>query len=263
MTPGGDHVINLKSTLFGITFFSYRYVNNLSNILEITGLSLYLYLNKVLLFVEPKTETFMKQVGYYLRTSHFLQNIGIQVDKIEDGWKVYKDEGISGRISFQERPSGRKLIEDIKRGRIKEVMVLRIDRLGRDTRDILTTIQLIHSYKIPITSRNEGITTLDENGNQTPMTGLMINLLSSLSEFQYLQTREKTMDGILRGKLEGKYTGRKTGSVETIDKFLSKPKVKKIQELIKTRMSVRSISRIVECSPNYIYKVKEYKGKGQ
>lgn len=199
----------------------------------------------------------MGHIGYYLRTSHFLQNIGTQVDKIEDGWKVYKDEGISGRISFQERPSGKKLLDDIQKGRISEVIVLRIDRLGRNTTDILNTIRLIHSYKVPITSKNEGITTLDENGNQTPMTGLMINLLSSLSEFQYLQTREKTMDGIQRSKLEGKYKGRKVGSGESIDKFLSKPKVKKIQELLKTGMGIRSISRIVECSPNYIYKVQD------
>jgi DNA invertase Pin-like site-specific DNA recombinase len=199
----------------------------------------------------------MKQVGYYLRTSHYLQNIGTQVDKIEDGWKVYKDEGISGRVSFQDRPSGKKLLQDIEKGKISEVVVLRIDRLGRNTTDILTTIKLIHQYQVPIRSISEGITTLDENGRETPMTNLLLNLLSSLSEFQYHQTREKTLDGILRGKLDGKYKGRKNGSVESVDKFKNKPKVKKIRELLGSGIGVRSISRIVECSPNYIYKVKE------
>ena len=89
------------------------------------------------------------------------------------------------------------------------------------------------------------------------MTNLLLNLLSSLSEFQYHQTREKTMDGILRGKLDGKYKGRKTGSVESIDKFRNKHKVKKIKGLLDSGIGVRKISRIVECSPNYIYKVKE------
>ena len=199
----------------------------------------------------------MKHVGYYLRTSHYLQNIGTQVDKIEEGWKVYKDEGVSGRISFQDRPSGKKLLQDISSGKISQVVVLRIDRLGRNTTDILTTIKLIHQYQVPIRSLNEGITTLDDNGKETPMTNLLLNLLSSLSEFQYHQTREKTLDGILRGKLDGKYKGRKTGSVETVDKFKNKPKVKKIKELLGSGIGVRSISRIVECSPNYIYKVKE------
>ena len=199
----------------------------------------------------------MKQVGYYLRTSHYLQNIGTQVDKIEEGWKVYKDEGISGRISFQDRPSGKKLLQDISSGKISQVVVLRIDRLGRNTTDILTTIKLIHSFSVPIRSLNEGITTLDDHGKETPMTNLLLNLLSSLSEFQYHQTREKTLDGVLRGKLEGKYKGRKTGSIESIEKFKNKHKVKKIVELLGSGIGVRSISRIVECSPNYIYKVKE------
>ncbi len=127
----------------------------------------------------------MKQIGYYLRTSHYLQNIGTQVDKIEEGWKVFKDEGVSGRISFQDRPSGKKLIEDIQRGKISGVVVLRIDRLGRNTTDILNTIKLIHQFQVPIRSISEGITTLDENGKETPMSNLLINLLSSLSEFQY------------------------------------------------------------------------------
>lgn len=197
----------------------------------------------------------MSQTSYYLRTSHYLQNIGTQIDKIEDGWKVYEDKGVSGRIPFIERPSGKRLIEDIASGKINEVIVLRIDRLGRDLEDILKTIKTIHSYNVPITSQNEGITTLID-GKESVMSNLLINILSSISEFQYHQTREKTLAGIERAKLEGKYSGRKVGSVETIDKFLSKPKVQKIITLLKEGIGIRKIARIVECSPNYIYKVK-------
>ena len=128
----------------------------------------------------------MSKIGYYMRTSHYLQNIGTQVDVIEDDWVVYTDKGISGTIPFTERPSGKKLLMDIERGKIKEVKVLRIDRLGRNTTDILNTIKTIHQYNVPITSKNEGITTL-QDGKETPMGNLMINLLSSISEFQYHQ----------------------------------------------------------------------------
>ena len=198
----------------------------------------------------------MSNIGYYMRTSHYLQNIGTQIDKIEDGWKVYEDKGVSGRIPFLERPSGKRLIEDIASGKINQVIVLRIDRLGRDLEDILKTIKTIHSYNVAITSQNEGITTLID-GKESVMSNLLINILSSISEFQYHQTREKTLAGIERAKLDGKYSGRKVGSVETIDKFLSKPKVQKIMTLLNEEIGVRKIARIVECSPNYIYKVKD------
>lgn len=198
----------------------------------------------------------MGRIGYYIRTSHYLQSLGNQTEKIEPHYKVYQDEGVSGRIQFQERIQGKRLIEDIKKGKITSVVVLRLDRLGRDTTDILNTIKEIHDHNVPITSINEGITTLID-GRETPMSNLLINILSSLSEFQYHQLREKTLAGIQRSKLEGKYKGRKPNSKESLEKTLSKPKVKKIQELLEVGVGVRRISRIIECSPNYVYKIKE------
>ena len=199
-----------------------------------------------------------KKTAYYLRTSHYLQSIGTQEDKIEPGWKIYKDEGVSGRLEFKLRPAGARLLEDCRKGLISKVVVLRIDRCGRSTKDIIDTLSTLNELKIPLTSLNEGITTLDENGNQTPTTGLLINLLSSLSEFFYHQNREKTMAGIERAKLNPeKYRGRVPGSKEKTSTFLEKQKSKKIIEMLKNGNGVRSICRILQCSPNLVYKCKQ------
>lgn len=201
----------------------------------------------------------MGHIAYYMRTSHYLQNIGTQVDKIEDGWVVYEDAGVSGRIPFQERPAGRKLLEDVRAGKISQVITMRIDRCGRSTQNILETIEEISiKHKVPIVSLNEGITTLNEKGEITPMTGLLTNILSSLSEFFYHTNRERTLAGIERAKLLNRYKGRKIGSKEDIDKFMSKSRSIKIKELIEANMGIRKISRILECSPNLVYKVKEH-----
>jgi DNA invertase Pin-like site-specific DNA recombinase len=109
-----------------------------------------------------------------------------------------------------------------------------------------------------LTSLNEGITTLDDNGNQTATTGLLINLLSSLSEFFYHQNREKTMAGIERAKLNPeKYRGRVFGSRENFEVFIKKSKSQKIIEMLKNGNGVRSICRILQCSPNLVYKCKQ------
>lgn len=200
----------------------------------------------------------MSQIAYYMRTSHYLQNIGTQVDKIEPGWKVYEDAGISGRVPFQERVAGKRLLDDIRKGKISKVVVLRLDRCGRSTQNILETINEISLvHKVPIESLNEGITTLNDKGEITPMTGLLTNILSSLSEFFYHQTREKTLAGIERARLLNKYQGRKIGSIESVGRYMSKPKNIKIRELLEAGMGIRKISRVLECSPNSIYKVKE------
>jgi DNA invertase Pin-like site-specific DNA recombinase len=200
----------------------------------------------------------MGYTAYYMRTSHYLQNISTQTDKIEEGWKVYKDEGVSGRLNFEDRPSGVRLLNDIRKGKIDRVIVLRLDRLGRSCNNLLQTINTISiENKVPITSLNEGITTLNDNGETTPMTGLLVNVLSSLSEFFYHQTREKTLSGIERAKTLGKYTGRKIGAVESPEKYLSKSTNKKIVEMLESGVGIRRISRVLEVSPNTIYKVKK------
>jgi DNA invertase Pin-like site-specific DNA recombinase len=202
-----------------------------------------------------------KKVGYYMRTSHYLQSIGTQEDKVESGWRTYKDEGVSGRVDFQSRPSGKRLIQDIKDGKISVVKTMRLERMGRNVQDLISTINLIHSYGVPIQFISEGITTLDENGKQTPTTGLLVNVLSSLSEFFYHQNREKTLMGIELAKKQGKYKGRVPNSREDVTTYMNKPKTKKMLEMLKQGNSVRSIVRILECSPNSIYKLKKLSQK--
>jgi DNA invertase Pin-like site-specific DNA recombinase len=65
------------------------------------------------------------------------------------------------------------------------------------------------------------------------------------------------MSGVERAKVLGKYKGRQLGSTETLDKFITKPKVKKVKEMLEMNIGVRKISRIVECSPNFVYKVRD------
>lgn len=193
-----------------------------------------------------------------MRTSHYLQNLATQQDKIEPGWRIYEDKGITGRLTFEDRSAGKKLLNDVKNGKVTEVRCLRVDRLGRTVQNILETISFIHSYNVPITSINEGITTLDANGKQTPVTGLLVNVLSSLSEFFYHQHREKVLSGIEKAKLvEGKYVGRKHGSTEKLSTYKNKSKTKKIKELLEQGVGVRAVCRTLECSPNSVYKVKK------
>lgn len=197
-----------------------------------------------------------KKIAYYLRTSHYLQQIGTQEDKIEPGWLVYRDEGVSGRIEFESRPAAKRLLQDLRDGKISEVRTMRLERLGRSVKDLVNTITTIHSYSVPIHFIAEGITTLDKDGKQTPTTGLLINTLISLSEFFYHQNREKTLDGIKRAVALNKYKGRVPGSTEKLSDFMVKPQVVKVKTLLKEGVGIRKICRTIECSANFVYKVK-------
>ncbi len=44
---------------------------------------------------------------------------------------LYKDDGISGTIPLHERTEGNRLMEEAKAGKIKLLLIYKLDRLGR------------------------------------------------------------------------------------------------------------------------------------
>jgi DNA invertase Pin-like site-specific DNA recombinase len=194
--------------------------------------------------------------AYYIRTSHALQNIGRQEEKIEPGWLVFKDEGVSGRVAFEDRPQGKKLLQAVRAGLVSEVRVDTLDRLGRSTENILQTIRQFHEHGVGVNIKKEGITTLVD-GKENYVTRLLLSVLSSIAEMEYMRIKERTLEGIALGKRLGVYKGRKQGAVETPETFAKKTKVKKIKVMLEEGVSVRNICKVLECSPNYVSKVKE------
>jgi hypothetical protein len=55
---------------------------------------------------------------------------------------IYRDEGISGTIPFEDRPDGKRLLEDARQKKFNVVLVFKVDRLGRA--DVVSHIALHH-----------------------------------------------------------------------------------------------------------------------
>jgi len=155
----------------------------------------------------------------YVRVSTFEQNLSRQIEGKEG--KVYWDK-ISGMVPFEERPKGGQLISDAKKGKIREVEVHSIDRLGRDAINVLQTIKTFTGLGVNVVSKKEGLSTLLENGEQNPVAKLLVSVLSTIAEIDYNNRREAQREGIERAKAEGKYLGRSEGStlsdIELIEK---------------------------------------------
>jgi len=195
------------------------------------------------------------RIGYYMRVSTYLQNTDRQEEKVEEGWRLYCDKGVSGRVPFEDRPMGKKLLKDIEKGLIDEVKVIHLDRLGRNTEDVLRTIRTVHEHGVGINIIKQGITTLVD-GKENFTTKLLITILTSISEMEYHLHRERIMEGIRIGQMKGHYKGRKPGSVESFEKWSQKPKVQKVKTLLENGVPVRKIREIMSVSYNFCYKVK-------
>jgi len=109
----------------------------------------------------------MVETGIYVRVSTEEQaqegySIRAQVQKLKDyarikDWHVYKiymDEGISGK-NITDRPAINEMIADIKKGHVKNVLVFKIDRLTRNTADLISLVELFNKHDCAFNSLSE------------------------------------------------------------------------------------------------------------
>lgn len=193
----------------------------------------------------------------YIRVSTLEQNIDRQAEK---GLELYIDH-VSGSTPFKERTAAKRLLNDIDKGIINEVQVHSIDRLGRNTLDIMQTIELLTSKGINVISKKEGLQTLVD-GKVNPVSKLMIGILGTLAEFELTRSKERQAEGIAKAKAKGVYVGRNTGSVESKETTLNKAKNTYIANQLSKGFSMNSIrmktkDKFGTCSINTVRKIKE------
>lgn len=192
----------------------------------------------------------------YCRVSTAEQNTDRQRVNEKDYDLIIEDK-CSGSIPFFEREGGKEIKKLIGHNVIHNIYVYQIDRLGRDLRDIINVIYYLNKLKIPVHFVQQGLRTLDENGNENPIAKMIISILGIVGEMEKNQIKERQKEGIKIAQMKGKYTGRQIGSKEDTLKFLSKPDNKKALEYLKKNYKVEDISKIVGIHTNTIYKIKK------
>jgi DNA invertase Pin-like site-specific DNA recombinase len=192
---------------------------------------------------------------YYKRVSSVCQSTDRQLVD-ETIYDYIVEDKVSGSTPFGEREGGKRIIKLLEKGEVTELGVWQTDRLGRDVRDIINTIHLFTQARVCINFISEGLRTLNPDGSENPISKMVINILGVISEMEKNQIRERQLQGIEIAKAKGVYKGRKEGTTEDVLTFLSKPKNKKITELLKKGYRSTEIQKITGASPNTIVKIK-------
>ena len=185
----------------------------------------------------------------YIRVSTKEQNTDRQTDF---NGTIYSDV-CSGSVSFKERTEAKKLLAN---NEVTEVLVHSIDRLGRNTLDIMQTIQYFTSKGINVISEKEGLQTIVD-GKENPIAKMMIGILGTLAEFELTRIKERQEEGIAKAKERGVYAGRSNGSKETIEQFLAKKSTKEIIKYLKQNESIRRTAKLSNTSVGKVQKVKK------
>ena len=185
----------------------------------------------------------------YIRVSTLDQNPDRQL-RI-DIEKNYMDK-CSGSISFVDRPEAKKLLSNTN---VTEIVVHSIDRLGRDTIDIMQTIQYFTNLGVNVISEKEGFATI-VNGKENPVSKMLIGILGTLAEFELSRSKERQAEGIAKAKERGAYDGRPTGTVEDIETFISKKSTQSILKYLRQGESINRTAKLSETSTGTVKKVK-------
>jgi DNA invertase Pin-like site-specific DNA recombinase len=192
----------------------------------------------------------------YTRVSSASQNEERQTQKTEGFDGVLIDK-CSGLIPLWKRPNGAQLKKLIDTKQLKHLTIHSIDRLGRSTIDVLNTWKELTDLGILVECRNPNLRNLDDQGKPDMFSELMISILSTMSSFEKQMIKERQLEGIKIAKAKGIYVGRNIGTKESNEKFLSKPKNKKIAEYLSSGYTQSEISKILNCSFSTIVKVQK------
>ncbi len=168
----------------------------------------------------------------YLRTSHFTQE-GKRFDLDKTSYdRVFFDQGVSGTIPFAERPEGSVLMKWVKKGLITQLITDEVSRLGRNTKDVLGVLETLQEHQVNVVIQELGMDSRKANGEENPYWKVVLTMMSCLYEMERKALLERTRQGIQAYKAREGTFGRQVGTVETREKFLSKPKTKKIIRLL-------------------------------
>jgi len=177
----------------------------------------------------------MARIGY-ARVSTLDQDLDIQLAKLKaEGCGVIRSEKVSGG-SRDGRAELATVLEFLRPG--DELVVTRLDRLGRDTRDVLN---LIHECE----QRDAFVTVLDPHvSTRGEMGHLVMTVLGMVAQMERRFIKERQRDGIERAKGEGAYAGGK----RRLDHD-------RIRSLHVAGTGPAAIAREVGCSRMQVYRV--------
>ena len=167
------------------------------------------------------------------------------------------DFGISGKIPFNKREGGSKLIELVEEGKVSKIVFEDLSRCGRTLKDSINTLDFFFEKGVVIKVRNIGIESHTPNGEKNPMWNIVTSILSSVYEMERERILEITEMGRKQFVLNGGKLGRKVGFREDKKVFERKPQTKSIMKLLNMGKSNRDIIGRLNCSPKTITKVRK------
>jgi DNA invertase Pin-like site-specific DNA recombinase len=181
------------------------------------------------------------QLGY-ARVSTGSQSLDQQMDALAaagvDAKRVYSDK-LSSTSTREQRPGLAALLDYAREG--DAIVVVGIDRLGRNAAEVMTTIRELRDREIVLRSLREGIDTSNATGR------MVAGVLASLAELELELGRERRAAAREARRARGQHIGR--------PKALDAKKAGLAQRMHASGESARTIANTLDVSRATVYRV--------
>jgi len=138
----------------------------------------------------------------YARVSTSQQSLDIQIQAL-------KEAGVTSRRIFTDKASGSHIKRDglnLLQVKVEEgdvILVKKLDRLGRDTADMIQLIKEFDQIGVAVRFIDDGISTEGTMGK------MVVTILSAVAQAERQRILERTQEGRIEAKAKGVKFGRK------------------------------------------------------
>ena len=180
----------------------------------------------------------MGSIGY-ARVSTVDQNAELQHAALKAAGchRIFTDHGVSG--TRPNRPELDKMLDHLRDG--DEVVVWKLDRLGRNTRNLLALIDDLERRGVHFRSVTEGISTTGSMGRA------MLTVMSAFAQLERDQLAERTRAGMAAAAEHGRRAGRREVTADH-------PKVRRARDLKAQGLTPADIGTLIGASRATVYR---------
>jgi len=164
-------------------------------------------------------------------------------------------EKISGAKKNAERKELLNMIEFVNDNRIDKVLVTELSRLGRDTLQVLQTIEILNQNKISLYIQNYNIETLTPEKQINPMSQFLITILAEVARMERKTIENRLSSGYQNFRNAGGVVGRKVGFKKSEEAM--KDQYPEEIKMLKKGYSFAHINQITSTNKNTLTKLKK------
>lgn len=164
-------------------------------------------------------------------------------------------ETISGAKKNEERKGLQQILELASKKKINKVLIHEVTRLGRDTAQVLNTLENLHKVKVSVVVMNYHLETLNPDGSLNSMAQFLFTLLVDIGRMERMTLITRVKSGMQQAAKNGVHCGRPKGTTKDREKILTE--YKKVVKYLNDGYTIRETATLCEIGTSTVMRVKK------